>query len=115
MSNSGQINRIGQLIAAINENRNFEEISQIILGIEDVNQADQFGTTPLLIAASAGHTEIVAILLAAKGTNVNKANNYEATPLMMAAYNGHTATAKLLIDRGSKLNEARINDGATNL
>ena len=48
MRNSGQrTNTIEELISAINENRDIEEIRQIILGIEDINQADKNGATPL--------------------------------------------------------------------
>ena len=73
MRNSGQrTNTIEELISAIKANRDIAAISQIISGIEDINQADKQGRTPLWIAAKNGHTA-TAKLLIDRGANVNQA------------------------------------------
>ena len=79
MINQDKDHTIEELISAIEEHRDIEEIRQIISGIEDmlaagaeVNSTDQDGATPLWLAAQNGHTETAQLLISA-GADVNQA------------------------------------------
>lgn len=67
----------------------------------DANKEGPFGITPLISAASSGHTEIVKLLLAAPGIDVNKADKEGRTPLHCAEDNGHTEIVRLLKAAGA--------------
>ena len=78
-----------------------------------MNQADNNGDTPLLIASQNGYLEIVEILIASGGL-VNQADNNGKTPLYIASAVGHLEVVKVLIASGGSVNEAD-NDGSTPL
>jgi ankyrin repeat protein len=60
-----------------------------------INQADEEGLTPLLIASKGGHGEVVQELLAADG--VDRSNVFrEYTALTIAKEVGHQAIVALL-------------------
>ncbi len=54
----------------------------------DVNYADNYGFTALMIAAEVGHTQIVEMLIE-HGADVNYATNHGTTALELAADSGH--------------------------
>lgn len=58
---------------------NLERVNQLLHNGADVNQIDNNGQTPLIIAAFYGHTEIVEILCKNKA-DVNKAAGNGTTP-----------------------------------
>ncbi|XP_014281168.1 ankyrin repeat and protein kinase domain-containing protein 1 isoform X2 [Halyomorpha halys] len=64
----------------------------------------------LHIAAAAGHTAVVALLLD-NGLDVNAPDHNEDTPLHLAVIGGHLATIDLLASRGANLNQKGC-DGA---
>lgn len=66
----------------------------------DVNVADAFKITPLMIAAEKGYEELCAMLLA-HGANVDHMDGTERTALGVAALNNHAAVVKLLIRAGA--------------
>ena len=68
----------------------------------DVNQCNEYQSTPLIAAAERGFSEIVALFLAADAA-VNGMNYQFATPLWKAACNGHTDVATLLLDAGADI------------
>ena len=78
----------------------------------DVDGTGPAGNPLILIAAGAGHVEVVATLLAA-GANVNAPNPINgATALHAAALFGRAEAAKVLLDQGADAT-ALTNDGAT--
>jgi ankyrin repeat protein len=79
-------------------------ISLINAGV-DVNQAGEWGITPLLLAAMKGHAEVAKLLLD-RGADVNKADENRGAPLSWAAREGHTEVARLLLKRGADINQA---------
>ena len=69
-------------------------------GLEDINQRDHYGTTPLLHAAHFNNNEAVLALLRA-GADTECKDNMGYTALMVACFKGYTRVAKLLIEHGA--------------
>jgi len=81
----------------------------------DVNQAMNNGVTPLYIASSNGHAEVVSMLLAKQGVNANQADNRGVTPIMVASQEGHAEVVPMLLGKqGVDVNQA-ANNGWTPL
>ena len=60
-----------------------------------MNARNEDGSTPLHVAAEAGH-KAVAELLIAKGADVNATDKSGATPLQIATQKGHKDIVELL-------------------
>jgi ankyrin repeat protein len=69
------------------------------------------GTTALMKAASAGHVDLVRVVIEA-GADVNRRSGTGATALVEAAYAGQAEVARLLIAEGADVN-ASLDDGST--
>jgi uncharacterized protein len=67
------------------------------------NVRDDYGYTPLMIAAKEGYAEAVSTLLNA-GADPNVRDRRGRTPLMAAIENGHNSIALLLLSRGARPN-----------
>ncbi|RWS06564.1 26S proteasome non-ATPase regulatory subunit 10-like protein [Dinothrombium tinctorium] len=78
-----------------------------------VDPVDELGWTPLMIASSAGHLDIVSALIES-GANVNACNNNGQTSLHYAVSKNHVRIASLLTEHGADIN-ARDNYGMTPL
>ena len=65
-----------------------------------VDAVDTLGATPLMLAASKGHVEFAARLVAL-GAAVNSQDNTGRTPLHYAAEEGHTQVAQVLVAAGA--------------
>jgi hypothetical protein len=62
------------------------------------------GVTPLWMASTSGHTEVVEVLLATKAVNVNVKSISGRTPLFWAAAFGFSKVVQLLLDYGAEQN-----------
>lgn len=79
-----------------------------VVGLERVLDADpglvddenEYGSSPLLLA-SASHAVEAARILLDRGASVNKANRGGGTPLIAACEGGHFDVASLLLERGA--------------
>ena len=80
------------VIVAINPN-----LWSILFGIEDVNQVDDAGWTPLHNAVENGNLRAIELLLAALGINVNQVNDAGFTPLHKAVQMGNLDAIELLL------------------
>ena len=73
-----------------------------------MDQADEDGTTPLIVACMEGHSAIVTMLIGA-GSDVDKVdtdNDFPQTPLIAACRNGHAAIVTILIAANANVNQA---------
>ena len=78
---------------------NTEVVKKLLLKNDytiNVDIENELGHTPLIVASSRGHTEVVKLLLERKA-DVNKQNKNKATALIVASYRGNTEVVDLLI------------------
>lgn len=98
---SGDVHRLRKLVR-------FKTFSRVR---ESLSWRDSADRTPLLAAASMGHTDMVKILVEEYGVNVeeSKLDNFtgeEFTPLVYAANVGHHKTVEVLLKKGAKVDHA---------
>ena len=79
-----------------------------------LNVADDDGETPLYVACSNNHMEIVQLLLAAPGIDITAANIDGETPMYVACRRNHPEIVRQLLTTDSGLNAATV-DGRTHL
>ncbi|MDD5322530.1 MAG: ankyrin repeat domain-containing protein [Methylococcales bacterium] len=79
---------------------------QIVLDLlvrgTDVNARDRYRQTALMLAAHAGHREVVEILIAHRA-NLNITAKFGLSALMLAIITGHPEVARLLAKAGADL------------
>ena len=78
-----------------------------------VDGSDYMDTTPLMVAAEEGHTDLVKKLLD-HGADVNAVDFDLETALMVATYNGRLEVVRILVQNGADL-DLRNNRGSTAL
>lgn len=79
---------------------NLKAINQHINAGTNLNQKDQYGSTPLIIAATFGKTEVAKALIYG-GADLNFKNNEGSTALHVAAFFCRTEIAKALIGKNA--------------
>lgn len=78
-----------------------EAVKSILAGGKaDVNGRDERGDTPLIVAARAGHDDVVQALLVARA-DPNAKNDEGQTALSLAAAGGHDEVIRLLKQTGA--------------
>ena len=82
---------------------------------EDFKVVGESGDSAVMLAAEAGHLDVVAVLLEQGEIDVNSTNQIGRTALHMAALRGHVAIIELLLNQqGTEINQAN-NYGRTAL
>ncbi|OGS96397.1 MAG: hypothetical protein A3H31_02880 [Gallionellales bacterium RIFCSPLOWO2_02_FULL_57_47] len=80
--------------------------AQVVLGLlgkgADMNALDRYGQTAIMLAAHAGHRELVEILIAHRA-NLNTTARFGLSALMLAVVAGHAEVAHLLAKAGADL------------
>uniref|UniRef100_A0AAY4EZQ2 SOCS box domain-containing protein n=1 Tax=Denticeps clupeoides TaxID=299321 RepID=A0AAY4EZQ2_9TELE len=76
------------------------EIVQVLAGVSNLEATDDYGITPLFVAAQYGHSQCVEILAEA-GASVNCQATDLATPLLIAAQEGHLSCVEALLHHGA--------------
>lgn len=82
-------------------------------GVDELNELDEEGRTPLYVAVERGDRKSVETLLA-RGADVEARTHAGISPLYCAAFNGNIDIMKLLIEHGAEVN-AQIVEGLTAL
>jgi hypothetical protein len=90
--------RVSLQIAVLNGN--LETVRQHIAAGSDLNRRDEYGSTPVIVAATFGRTEIAKALIAA-GADLSIANNEGATPLHVAAFLCRSEIVEALLASGA--------------
>jgi uncharacterized protein len=75
-------------------------IKQHIAAGTDLNQKDEYGSTPLAIAATFGKTAAAKVLIKG-GADINLKNNDGSTPLSIAAFFCRPDIVKILLESGA--------------
>jgi len=86
------------------------KLATYLVGLIDVNTPNDYGESPLFLAAGSGYVEIVAKLIECSA-DVNAANIYGETPLYAAAFNGRIETVRILVDVPDCNIHTRTTDG----
>lgn len=88
----------------------YYELAQVLLAmsaqVEDRGQKND--CTPLMEAASAGHVEIIELLIR-HGADVNAQSSTGNTPLMYACAGGHVEAVKVLLAHGANVEDHNEN------
>jgi uncharacterized protein len=98
-----------RLASAIGDN---ETIEQLLAAGADVNAANKFGKTALMMAVEADNLDTVALLLT-RGAEINARTVAGCTALTFAAENGHIGITALLIERGANVHDRTRGLGLT--
>jgi ankyrin repeat protein len=81
---------------------NVQEVLDLLDRGIDVDARDRYGQTALMLAAHAGHREVVETLIARRA-NLNTTAKYGLNALMLALIAGHAEVGRLLADAGTDL------------
>jgi uncharacterized protein len=101
---------LGDALHAAIRAGNLDEVKRLVFAGTDVNSPDALGSTPLVIAAWFGNTEIVSFLLV-HGALVNVSRPEDrSTPLQSAVLAGQADTVKLLLAAGARLDTRYSNN-----
>lgn len=80
-------------------------VSYLLNNGADINYSDRFdGLTPLLVATTGNHLEMVKLLLA-KGADLRTPNSFGHNALILATLNPNPEIARVLVSQGLSVNE----------
>ena len=91
-----------------------EEVKRLLRAGANVSEANDYGATPMQLAAETGDVAILKLLLEA-GADPDTPNAEGQTALMSVARTGNVEAAKLLLKRGAKVNAVEQFGGQTAL
>jgi len=105
----------GESLLSLACSAGYYELAQVLLAMRaNVEDRGMKGDcTPLMEAASAGHTDIVRLLIA-HGADVNAQSSSGNTPLMYACAGGHEEVVRVLLEAGANV-EVHNENGHTPL
>ena len=79
---------------------NVDEVQNHIKAGSDLNEKDEYGSTPLIVAVTFGKTEVAKALIEA-GADITITNNEGSTPLHIAAFLCRTEIVEALLANGA--------------
>jgi ankyrin repeat protein len=92
---------------------NIDEIHSHIQAGSDLNEKDEYGSTPLIVAITFGKTEVANALIEA-GADITITNKEGSTPLHIAAFLCRTEIVEALLAHGAD-KSIKNNSGHTSL
>jgi len=100
----------GESLLSLACSAGYYELAQVLLAMRaNVEDRGMKGDcTPLMEAASAGHTDIVRLLIA-HGADVNAQSSSGNTPLMYACAGGHEEVVRVLLEAGANVEDHNEN------
>ena len=100
----------GESLLSLACSAGYYELAQVLLAMRaNVEDRGMKGDcTPLMEAASAGHTDIVRLLIA-HGADVNAQSSSGNTPLMYACAGGHEEVVRVLLEAGAHVEDHNEN------
>eukprot|EP00397_Hematodinium_sp_SG-2012_P031370 GEMP01033298.1.p1 GENE.GEMP01033298.1~~GEMP01033298.1.p1 ORF type:complete len:505 (+),score=135.76 GEMP01033298.1:85-1599(+) len=106
MANVDETNDVGDtaLMLAASCSVGADCVSVLLESLADLSLKDEYGQTPLHVAAEAGHVDAVSRLLVGRA-DVNNEDDYGYTPLIRASQGGFDDVAVMLLDRGADVNQ----------
>lgn len=91
------------MYASTNQMGDLEPVEYLVENGADVDIQNSGGDTPLILASSAGYSEIIEYLLD-RGADINHQDVYGDTALINASVNEYLDVIELLVNRGAKVN-----------
>ena len=88
---------------------NTAELTQLVSSGMDVNSADQYGNTLLILAAREDQPKVVETLVKQRGIKLNARNGAGDSALMLASLKGHAEVVRLLLAAGAEFDHAGWN------
>ncbi|XP_071482918.1 ankyrin repeat and KH domain-containing protein mask-like, partial [Diadema antillarum] len=105
-----ETNEEGESLLSLACSGGYFELAHVLLkmnaNVED--RGSKGDCTPLMEAASAGHVDLVKLLLE-YGADTNAQSSAGNTPLMYACNGGHEEIVKLLLDQGANIEDHNEN------
>lgn len=86
-----------------------ERVAELLRAGAKVNATDDWGCTPLHVAADSGATPAVRLLLQ-RGAEVDAREAWDETPLHLAARRGSTEVCQVLLEHGALANAQNADD-----
>ncbi|KAG6977871.1 Vegetative incompatibility protein HET-E-1 [Fusarium oxysporum f. sp. conglutinans] len=105
------------LLRTAREGQGQEAVVKLLLATEGVgvDSKDEYGKTPLSLAATFGNEATVKLLLETEKVDVDSKDETGRTPLFLAAEDGHEGTVKLLLETEKVDVNSKDKDGWTPL
>jgi protein-disulfide isomerase len=86
-----------------------EAVQSALKDSAELNRADSWGRTPLIVALQQGNAPVVEMLIN-HGASVSATDAWGRTPLLVATQLKNTAAVRLLVEKKSDVNAANKND-----
>jgi ankyrin repeat protein len=96
-------------LSAATGNNNIEAVNALIAAGANVNDVDDYGRTPLMIASVTDSLGVVTSLIAA-GADLELVDNDGFTALMYAVSQNYNSVASALVDAGANVNYCNMRD-----
>lgn len=91
----------GQALRLAARQGDLEAVKRVVSAGTDVDDADRWGTTALLLAANSGHAEVVGWLLEQGADPNSRERFFGMTPMIAAISVGHRDIVSLLVQAGA--------------
>ncbi|KAK2649280.1 hypothetical protein Ddye_016769 [Dipteronia dyeriana] len=111
--NDDSIDRVLHEAASVNRVDLMELLITTYKNSIDFNWVDSNGRTPIHVAASKGHAQVIQFCASFGGARTDVFDKNGSSPLHLAAENGHLEAVKLLLDCSEYMKEAVNGKGKT--